>query len=45
MIFVLYESMHYHVFSMNIIIHNPVMKNDQRTEVNGEQSLGIRSLE
>lgn len=30
---------------MNMIIHNPVMANDQRTEVNGEQSLGIKSLE
>ena len=37
--------MYHHIFSMNMIIHSQVMKNDQRTEVNGEQSLGIRSLE
>ena len=36
MIFILYESMHYHIFSMNIIIHNPVIPNDQRTGVSGE---------
>lgn len=45
MIFILWESMHYHAFDMNMIIHNPVMANDQRTEVNGEQSLWIKSLE
>ncbi len=37
--------MYHHIFSMNMIIHSQAMKNDQRTEVNGEQSLGIRSLE